>query len=163
MNSRSLTTKPGSIKDKVLTYCRQNRLWDKWGDPTEARPELQRAIPILTDANFYAIRPSLRILFDQERDQPRSHRGRVISVPAPIQEDDAVLEPVAENGAFTIPSNLPPEGLQCVMGLLDKVRDLEHKAVGLAGERLAQQSQVTLQTKKIGMLKELIHKLVEAI
>jgi hypothetical protein len=153
MTVAQFNVRSGSVRSKVLQYARQHA--GEWGNIDEARDALLIAIPDLTKANYSVIRPDILRIMEDER------RGRkMITTKEPSEE---LPEPVAENGHFEMPSDLNPQGLAAIMGLLNKISSLEQEAVGKQAEFGAIQGTLIKTNRTMGMLKDLIHKLVDAL
>lgn len=150
MTVAQFNVRSGSVRGKVLQYVRQHA--GDWRDASEARDDLMIAIPDLTKANFSAIRPDIQKLIVEARQQNKL-----------ITTKEELPEPVAENGHFEIPSDLSPQGLAAVMGLLNKIGSLEQEAVGKQAEFGAIQGTLFKTSKTVQMLKDLVHKLVDAL
>jgi hypothetical protein len=151
MTVAQFNVRSGSVRSKVLQYTRQHA--GEWGSIEEARDALLIAIPDLTKANYSVIRPDIIRIMEEER------RGRKL-----ITTKEELPEPVQEsNGHFEIPSDLNPQGLATVMGLLDKISSLEQAAVGKQAEYATVQGTLFKTNKTVSMLKDLVHKLVDAL
>jgi hypothetical protein len=150
MTVAQFNVRPGSVRSRVLQYVRQHA--GDWQDASSAREDLMIAIPDLTKANFSAIRPDIQKLIAEARQQNRL-----------ITTKEELPEPVAENGHFEIPPDLSPQGLAAVLGLLNKIGSLEQEAVGKQAEFGAIQGTLIKTNKTVQMLKDLVHKLVDAL
>jgi hypothetical protein len=150
MTVAQFNVRPGSVRSRVLQYVRQHA--GDWQDASSAREDLMIAIPDLTKANFSAIRPDIQKLIAEARQQNRL-----------ITTKEELPEPVAENGHFEIPPDLSPQGLASVLGLLNKIGSLEQEAVGKQAELAAAHGDLIKSTRKANTLKEIIHKLVDAL
>lgn len=155
MTVAQFNVRSGSVRSKVLQYARQHA--GEWGNIDEARDALLIAIPDLTKANYSVIRPDILRIMEDER------RGRKM-IPAQQDANDSVQEPVFEsNGHFEMPSDLNPQGLAAIMGLLNKIGSLEQEAVGKQAELGDAKGTLFKTNKTVGMLKDLVHKLVDAL
>jgi hypothetical protein len=142
----------GSKRGQILEHVRENYV-GRSGDMAQVREELMRKFGV-SKAYLYQMTPEMKQIIGESR------RSRAI-IPRP--EEASLPEPVAENGHFELPPDLNQEGLAAVMGLLNKIGSLEQEAVGKQAEFATVQGTLFKTNKTVGMLKDLVHKLVDAL